>query len=124
MREPVRDEEMGIIVEELEASAEGLDPLLVARLDRARRAAVERGLTGRRRFFPVPQRWLLVGAGTAMAMMLALSFRQNPPQSPMAARDVEEVEILTAQEQMDIVKDQEFYRWLEEREAAGSRVEG
>jgi hypothetical protein len=40
------------------------------------------------------------------------------------AKGVEEFEILTAQEQLDVMEDPEFFRWLMEREAAEFRREG
>jgi hypothetical protein len=39
------------------------------------------------------------------------------------AQKVEEFEILTAKEQMDVIEDQEFFRWLQERECANPRGE-
>lgn len=122
MREPVKENEFVIVAAELDRQAEELGPFMEARLDRARRQAVERGLTRRRLTLPLMGRMTLAGAGAALAVLLTVSLHKEPPAPPMAQK-VEEFEIMTAQEQLDVIEDQEFFRWLQERESANPRGE-
>lgn len=120
----MKEEEIGIVIRELDRSSEEMAAPLTARLDRARRHAVSRGLVRNRWSMPFLERWVLAGAGAAIALLLVFSVQDgSAPLSPVA-QEVEEFEILTAQEQLDVVKDQEFYRWLMEQEAVNSRREG
>lgn len=94
----------------LDAAAGELDAETLLRLRQARLKAVEEA--GRRRWWLVPK-WVTAGGlATAMVLVVAVSVWFNASKERMPARQAEDVEILTAQETMDISKDLEFYRWL------------
>jgi hypothetical protein len=102
----------------LDADIEALDPALEIRLARARRDAVERGLAGRWRL-PVFGRFALAGAGALMVALIALSlWTRNKPHRLMV-HNPDEFEIITAQEQMELYEDLEFYRWLAQQKKTG-----
>lgn len=97
---------------ELDAGAENLDAETLLRLRQARLRAVEEA--GRRRWWrlAVP-RWVTAGGlATAIMLVVAVSVWFNASQERLPVRQAEDVEIVTAQENLDISKDLEFYRWL------------
>ena len=97
---------------ELDAGAEKLDQDVLLRLRKARQAALEEAekRAGRRFFIP---KWVTAGGlATAMMMIVAVSFWYTSAPEGIPVRQAEDVEILTAQESLDISGDLEFYRWL------------
>lgn len=91
----------------LDAQIGELDELTRARL----RAARLRALAAPRRRSP---RWLPAFATAAVAaLVLAVVLWPAPPevQSPL-----EDVDIVAAQEPLDLIDDYEFYEWLDETE--------
>lgn len=97
---------------ELDAGLAGLDEVTVARLRQARLRAQEE--SGRRRWWrlAVP-RWATAGGlATAAVLAVAVSTWFNASREGLPVRQAEDVEIITAQENLDISKDLEFYRWL------------
>jgi hypothetical protein len=123
MREPVTEEDFRFITTELTRQSEGLEPALEARLDRARRQAIERGLARRASAFTIPLmgRLTLAGAGAALALLLTISLHREPSAPAPVAQEVEEFEMMTNHDQMEVVEDQEFYRWLMEHESVTIR---
>jgi Protein of unknown function (DUF3619) len=97
---------------DLDAGTERLDHDLLLRLRKARRAALEEAAKrGRRQFF-IPK-WVTTGGiATAMMMAVAISFWYKSAPEGIPVRQPEDVEILTAQDNLDISKDLDFYRWL------------
>jgi len=96
----------------LDDDAENLDHDVLLRLRQARMAALEVAgkRVGRRFFIP---KWVTAGGlATAIMMAVAVSFWQKSPQEGIPVHQTEDVEILTAQENLDISKDLDFYRWL------------
>jgi Protein of unknown function (DUF3619) len=97
---------------ELDAGTENLDHHVLLRLRKARQAALEAAEkpAGRRFFIP---KWITAGGlATAMMMAIAVSFWHKSAQEGIPVHQAEDVEILTAQENLDISKDLDFYRWL------------
>jgi hypothetical protein len=100
------------IEKELDAGAENLGHDVLLRLKKARRTALEEAekRAGRRFFVP---KWVTAGGlATAMVMVMAVSFWYKSAPEGIPVRQAEDVEILTAQENLDIYKDLDFYRWL------------
>jgi len=98
---------------ELDAGAENLNHYHLLRLRKARRAALEEAEKRAGRWFSVPK-WVTAGGlATAMMVVVAVSFwHSSTPPEGIPVRQAEDVEILTAQESLDISKDLDFYRWL------------
>ena len=97
---------------ELDAGAEGLDGETLLRLRQARLRAVEG--TGRRRWWQgaVP-RWVTAGGlATVAVLAVAVSVWFTASNERFPVRQAEDAEMLTAQENLDISRDLEFYRWL------------
>ncbi len=96
---------------ELDARAEGLDAETLARLRQARLDALAEAEKRRWRFF-VPK-WVTAGGlATTMVLVVAVSFWFRASQERLPAHQADDVEILAAQENLDISRDLEFYRWL------------
>jgi hypothetical protein len=97
---------------ELDAGAEELDGETLVRLRQARCKAVEGA--GRRGWWraAVP-RWVTAGGLAAAAVLVvAVSIWFSASNERFPVRQAEDVEMLTAQENLDISRDLEFYRWL------------
>lgn len=101
----------------LDESARDLSPDVVARLRQARVRALE---ARPRTFF-----WLLPASGFAAAsvaiLAVALWFFQPAKPVPMHGplQGVEDLEILTAADNLELYDDLEFYHWLAETDRAG-----
>ena len=96
---------------ELDAGADRLDEKTLLRLRKARQRALDEAEKRRWRF-AVPK-WLTAGGlATAMVVAVAVSFWFSAPREGFPVRQAEDVEILAAQENLDISKDLEFYCWL------------
>ena len=92
----------------LQRSTEELDPDTLRRLRQARAAAL--GQADRK----APTRWMPWG-GAALAASLALAVLlwqpwAGPPESPAA---LEDLELLAAEENLELYEELEFYLWLE-----------
>ena len=95
---------------DLDAGTENLDYDILLRLGKARKVALEAAHPGRRFFIP---RWVTAGGlATAVMMVVAVSFWHTSAPDGIPVRQAEDVEILTAQENLDISKDLDFYSWL------------
>lgn len=103
----------------LTESESHLDPVTLVRLRTARMKAVESISC------PVPwytslPRWVTAGGlASAVVCVAALSFwfTMDTREAPVA--QMEDMEILTTKEQLDLYKDLDFYRWLEQSDRAG-----
>jgi hypothetical protein len=95
---------------------DGLDARTRSRLTQARHAAVA-ALAQQRE--PFMRRWLLPTAGLATAALVAVivAFNLDPaanePQLAAASLAVEDMDILSGAENIELLEDMEFYAWLE-----------
>jgi hypothetical protein len=74
---------------------------------------------------PVPwyarfPRWATAGSFvTAVALVLTLSLWNYQEQNNIPSGQVEDLELLTNKEQLELYKDLDFYRWLESSDHTG-----
>lgn len=95
----------------LDKSAESLDSRTLQRLQRIRQHAVEAG-EKHRGFFELP-RWVRAGAlATTAVAAIVLFIWLSFPRPDFPAKHLEDLEIITAKEHIDLYKDLEFYHWL------------
>ncbi len=104
------------IKRELDVRTERLDGASLRHLEEARERATMAGIgRGRWRFAflsPVP-RWLTAGGIAATAVVVtAVSFWLASPRKTIEVKHAEDLEIITAQEHLELYSDLEFYRWL------------
>lgn len=94
-----------------------LDAATLSRLTRARQRALSRLDRPARRY---RRGWLPAAAATLIAILAAVLLwsRPQPPAPPVAA-NVEDMEILLADEELELYSELEFYAWLEENPHAG-----
>lgn len=98
----------------LDLSTEALDQETLRRLRAARFEALELAGAGRVSWFGL-HRWLTAGGLTTVTVLaLGISLWVVAPRQNLPVRQADEVEILMSQDQLDLYKDLEFYRWLEE----------
>ena len=97
----------------LDESVRDLDADVVARLRQARYRALKAK--------PRPFFWLLPASGLAAASVavLAVSLWLYQPARPVPVHSVEDIEILTSAENLELFDDLEFYGWLAERDRTG-----
>ncbi len=99
--------------EALDRSVAELDGRTVERLRHARLAAVASAGTEKPRWWHTVPRWVTVGSIAAFALLVvAVSLWVAVPRQDQLAGHVEDMEILTAQEHLEIYEDMDFYRWL------------
>ena len=98
----------------LEQSAERLDHHTVQRLERARTAALKgHERSAPRRVAP----WVGVAVAASLVAAVALDVWQSServPQAPEVATN--DMELMTAQDDIEFYQDLEFYEWLESNE--------
>lgn len=96
---------------ELDRGTETLDEMTLVRL----RAARLRALDAR----PRPRAWLLVGglAGTGLAAALVAVLLMTPAAPPITG--LEQFDMLSENDSIDLYDNLEFYRWLAARTDAG-----
>ncbi|MDG2175553.1 MAG: hypothetical protein P8M72_05425 [Gammaproteobacteria bacterium] len=106
------------ISEELDRSCDGLDGHTQSRLNSIRHSALEHGRKS-------PGRTLLAPFGglvTACVLVLVVGMLyQGQPQTPSQAvpdsiSPMEDLDILTSAESLELFENLEFYQWLEENE--------
>lgn len=98
------------------AAISGIDPKDAARLAAARRKAM---LDGRAMG---PVRWMLpAGAAAAIAAGLIIGLPGSDPDYPelVATDAVEDMELLLADESLEMIEDLDFYLWLDVEPDAG-----
>jgi len=107
------------IKRELDASARDLDAATLSRLNQARQRALAEVTRAPR------QRWTwmaLAGAASlAMAVFLLPTLRNSTAlaPAPLAIGEVEDLDLLTSEDQFALYSDLEFYAWLESQDAGG-----
>jgi len=100
------------IRETLDKSVTELDSSTMERLRMIRMAAVDASVTEKRPWFAVPI-WITAGGIAAVAVIIiALSLRISAPRQNLIAGQIEDIDILTSHEHLEIYEDMEFYRWL------------
>ncbi len=98
--------------EALDASCERIDANTLARMKTGRVRALELAESHNSLFFRRP-RWLTAGGLATAALLVVMvtgwfvASRQNRP-----AQQLDDLEIMAAQEQLDLYADLDFYRWL------------
>jgi len=96
----------------LSEAAENLDSQTKRRLERIRLDALNSAEGKGARFF-VPLQWVTVGAIGATAMaVLAIFFWLRASPGDFPGKHIEDFEIITSKEQIDLYENLEFYRWL------------
>ncbi len=96
----------------LEGSAENLDLRTRQRIAAIRSKALSFDKEKPSPFF-IPFRWILAGSfSMATVVALALFFWLNGSPGEIPVKNMEDFEILTSKEQIDIYENVDFYRWL------------
>lgn len=105
----------------LDRSAENLDSRTRQRLELIRLKAL-RGREETHRGHPFSLRWITVGGFAAATMAaLALFFWLNTSAGDLPFKHVEDLEIITSKEHIDLYQDLDFYEWLAARENGGAK---
>lgn len=99
----------------LDEGAESLDDATLVRLQHARRQALRQG--GQQRGRPITAGWIArwipaTGLAAAMAVLVATTLWMAIPQMDLPS--VEEIELLTSNENLELLDELEFYQWLDE----------
>jgi hypothetical protein len=107
----------------LDEDAAGLDDATVSRLKQARQMALAvaaRGQHPRRRGSRPVGDWLVPAGAFAsiVATAIALTLMVSEPGNGVA-REVDDLELLTAGEEFELYENLEFYLWLPDREQTG-----
>jgi hypothetical protein len=111
----------------LDEQADGLDSATLLRLAQARRLALAAAVEPRRRWRRMmrPSRrpvgdWLVPAGAFAsvLATAVALTLMVAEPGNE-SARVMDDVELLTAGEELELYENLEFYQWLQDREQTG-----
>ena len=100
----------------LDQGAEDLGSHIERRLEEIRAGALSTAVEKHSRFF-LPRRWVLAGS-FAMATLAAAAvfFFLSPSTETLPAGDLEDLEIITSRERLDIYQNLDFYRWLGSKE--------
>ena len=111
----------------LDEQVDGLDSATLSRLAQARRLAVAAAAAPRprwRRMMRPASRpvgdWLVPAGAFAsvLATAVALTLMVAEPGNG-SAREMDDVELLTAGEELELYENLEFYQWLQDREQTG-----
>ena len=103
------------VKDQLDQSVETLDPGVVARLRTARYEALHS------QPHRTPWLWPASGLATACsAILVALLWWGSPPEQapPETVQIIEDIEVLIADDPLDLYENLEFYEWLAEQEQA------
>lgn len=99
---------------ELDRSCNALDGQTLSRLNRIRHAALERKQAR-------ASRLLLPFGGFVTACVLVVTvmtfYPGSVPDTDAVASPLEDIEILTSSDSLDLYEDYEFYRWLAENDS-------
>lgn len=110
--------------EQLDTDAAGYDAATLSRLNRARQAALDAGLRAQKRPW---WHWSLVAVASSAAAVLAVALTLRtpetdaPPVAPVAMEqsEVDDLELLAAGEDLELIENLEFYAWLEQQSLDG-----
>ena len=113
MKEKAADEELVAEVRKaLDRRTDGLEEETLHRLREIRLSALDMAENNRAPIFSL-RRWITAGGFAMVAVMvLAISIWFVPQRRNLPIRQPDEVEIITAQEQLELYEELEFYRWL------------
>jgi len=97
----------------LDRGTESLDPETLRRLRSARFEALDRAGASRFSWFRL-HRWITAGGLTTITVLaFGISLWLGSPVRNPPLRQPDDLEILTSQDQLDLYKDLDFYRWLD-----------
>ena len=125
-----RDDDAGLVERirrRLDQDVNGLDSATLSRLEQARRLALAAVAQPRRRWWRMtwvasrPARDWLVPAGafaSVVATVVAVTLMVMEPGNGLA-READDLELLTAGEELELYENLEFYQWLQDREQTG-----
>jgi hypothetical protein len=100
----------------LSEAAENLDSQTKRRLERIRLKALSLAEAKEARFFP-RTRWVTVGAFAAAGMAaVAVFFWLRTSTGDFPDKHIEDFEMITSTENMDLYENLDFYRWLATKE--------
>jgi len=100
----------------LSEAAENLDSQTKRRLERIRLDALSSAEAKEARFFPRP-RWVTAGAFAAAGMAaVAVFFWLRTSTGDFPDKHIEDFEMITSTENMDLYENLDFYRWLATKE--------
>jgi len=100
----------------LSEEAENLDSQTRRRLERIRLDALSAADGKEARFFP-RSRWLTVGAFAAAGMAaVAVFFWLRTSTGDFSDKHIEDLEIISSSENIDLCENLDFYRWLATKE--------
>jgi len=120
MKEDEREETFVCsIVRGLDDEVDRLPAAVVGRLrdGRVRAIGVPQGRGCRSRIVP---RWITAGGfATAAVLVAAVSIWYGGDRSSAQVRNLDELEIASAQEQLELYEDLDFYRWLADQPGQG-----
>lgn len=98
----------------LDAGIEHLDPAIEARLRQGRRRAMAVA-DSKHRWLPVLPRWVPAGSlayAAILVVAVSLWFADSP--QPLQEKHLEDVEVLTTHDHLEMYQDMDFYHWLAE----------
>jgi hypothetical protein len=96
----------------LDQGAENLESQTERRLEAIRAGALTAVAEKSPRFF-LPRRWVLAGSFAMVTLAAAaLLFFLSPSTETLPTGDLEDLEIITSRERLDIYQNLDFYRWL------------
>ena len=101
------------IKDELDAGLDRLDPSITNRLRESRRKAVAQPAKSLFPGFHFMRLLPLTGVATAVVLVTAVSLWHTTRPS-MTENKAEEIEIMTAQGNLDMYRELDFYKWLAE----------
>ena len=100
---------------ELDQSCERMDVQTLSRLNSIRHAALEHGKKSPAKVFLAP----FGGLVTACVLVFVVSvFYPGQPDIPDNGTAIEDLDILTSAESLELFENLEFYQWLEENESS------
>jgi hypothetical protein len=103
----------------LDQSGSEVDARVRMRLRSARLRALEAAQEHVPWYVRIP-RWVGAGAlATVMVLIIAVTLWLSAERSALTARQVEDMELMATHEQLEMYKDLDFYRWLENNGNAG-----
>ncbi|MDR2214160.1 MAG: hypothetical protein LBE21_11130 [Pseudomonadales bacterium] len=97
---------------DLDQSCAALDGYTLSRLNRIRHAALERKRQGRRSPLLLPFGGLAMASVLVFCVMLFNATPPEPRRLPVAAEQLEDIDLLSASEELEFYEDLEFYQWL------------
>ena len=115
MKIPITDQELtNRLIKHLDADLQSIDDSTLHNLRRCRQNALEQ-LEKRKRCYMVPFYWLTPTMVSTFAIaLLAVSVWIAIPGSGHKSMPLDDLEVITMQENTDLVQNLDFYRWVAE----------